>query len=147
LSRFTNTTRRRASNTASDDLPTVQTHLLCVGRWLVSGRGQSDAQLWRIQNVRSGNLRRNRLSIKSLSVIVCAGDKLESVPRGTATIAFQYSFRNKVKTFIVLAQLQRNRPAQNGLGLGLVKGVSFFWDSPDNRCNTFTTWVQFSIRQ
>lgn len=70
---------------------------------------------------------------------------------GLATIAFQYSFRNKVQTFIVLAQLQRNRPTQNGLGLGLglglVKGVSFFWRSPDNRCNTFTTWVQFSVRQ
>ena len=104
-------------------------------------------QSWRIQNVRSGDLRRNRLSIKSLTVIVCAGDKLENVPRGLATIAFQYSFRNKVQTFIVLAQLQRNRPAQNGLGLGLVKGVSFFWGSPDNRCNTFTTWVQFSVRQ
>jgi hypothetical protein len=100
-------------------------------------------QSWRIQNVRSGDLRRNRLSIKNLTVIVCAGDKLESVPRRQATIAFQYSFRNKVQTFIVLAKLQRNRPTQNGLGLGLVIGVSFFWGSPDNHCNTFTTWVQF----
>ena len=54
LSRFTNTRRRRASNTASDDLPTVQTHLLCVGRWLVSGRGQSGAQLWPFLNARDG---------------------------------------------------------------------------------------------